>query len=140
MADAGVLKVTTAFAVGETNLTLTGYAPSAPYIGALTGTFGAMNYDPTTHLFSIGLAPDGSQTATLALSLSPLPFLQISNSGVNMQIFWPTSAIGFHLESSVNLQPPGNWIPVTNSVSVTGSLNSVSITPSEPSAFYRLKQ
>lgn len=140
MADAGVLKVTASFAVGETNLTLAGYAPSAPYIGALNGTFGAMNYDPATRLFSISLAPDGSHTATLALSLSPLPFLQISNSGVNMQIYWPTSAIGYHLESWVNLQPPGNWIPVTNSVSVTGDLNSVSIAPSEPSAFYRLKQ
>jgi hypothetical protein len=140
MADAGVLKVTAAFGVGETNLTLTGYAASAPYIGALTGTFGVMNYDPITHLFSISLAPDGSHTATLALSLSPLPFLQISNSGGNMQIFWPTSAIGFHLESTVNLQPPSSWVSVTNPVSVIGNLNSVSITPSAPSAFYRLRQ
>jgi hypothetical protein len=140
MADGGVLKVTVSFAVGETNLTLMGYAPSAPYIGALSGTFGVMNYDSATHLFSIGLAPDGSQMATLALSLSPLPFLQISNLDGNMQIFWPTSAIGFHLESTVNLQPPGNWIPVTNPVNVISNLNSVSITPSEPSAVYRLKQ
>jgi autotransporter-associated beta strand protein len=140
MTDAGVLKVTALFATGETNLTLTGYAPSAPYIGALTGTFGVMSYDPASHLFSIGLAPDGSQTATLALSLSPLPFLQISNSGGNMQIYWPTSAIGYHLESTVNLQPSGNWIPVTNSVSVISNLNSVTITPSEPSAVFRLRQ
>ncbi|HEY2082028.1 MAG TPA: hypothetical protein VGI88_04540, partial [Verrucomicrobiae bacterium] len=140
MADAGVLKVTTSFAVGETNLTLTGYAPSAPYIGALNGAFGVMNYDPTTHLFSINLAPDGSNTATLALSLSPLPYLQITNSGGNMQIFWPTSAIGYHLESTVNLQPPANWGPVTNPVNVIGNLNSVGLTPSAPASFYRLKQ
>ncbi|HWD91443.1 MAG TPA: autotransporter-associated beta strand repeat-containing protein [Verrucomicrobiae bacterium] len=140
MADAGVLKVTASFAVGETNLTLTGYAPLAPYIGALSGAFGVMNYNPTTHLFSISLAPDGSNTATLALSLTPLPFLQITNSGGNMQIFWPTSAIGFHLESAVQLQPPANWVSVTNPVSVNGNLNSVSITPSVPSAFYRLRQ
>jgi hypothetical protein len=140
MADAGVLKVTASFAVGETNLTLTGYAPSAPYIGALSGAFGVMNYNPATHFFSIDLAPDGSNTATLALSLSPLPFLQITNSGGNMQIFWPTSAIGFHLESTVLLQPPASWVSVTNPVSVIGDLNSVSITPAVPSAFYRLKQ
>jgi autotransporter-associated beta strand protein len=140
MADAGVLKVTASFAVGETNLTLTGYAPSAPYIGALSGAFGVMTYDPATHIFSIRLAPDGSDTATLALSLSPLPFLQITSSGGNMQIFWPTSAIGYHLESTVNLQPPVNWSSVTNPVSVIGQMNSVSITPSVPSAFYRLIQ
>lgn len=135
MADAGVLKVTASFAVGESNLTLAGYAPSAPYIGTLKGTFGVMNYDPTTHFFSISVAPDGSNTATLALSLSPLPFLQITNLGGNMQIFWPTSAIGYHLESALNLQPPVNWVAVTNLVGVIGNLNSVGITPSGPSVF-----
>lgn len=140
MVDAGVLKVTASFAAGESNLTLTGYAPSAPYIGALSGSFGAMNYDPTTHFFSINLAPDASNTATLALSLSPLPYLQITNVGGNMQIFWPTSEIGFHLESTPDLQPPANWVAVTNPVNVIGNFNAVGITPSTPSAFYRLKQ
>jgi hypothetical protein len=99
-----------------------------------------MNYDPATHFFSISVAPDGSHTVTLALSLSPLPYLQITNSGGNMQIFWPTSAIGYHLESTLNLQPPATWVPVTNPVSVIGNLDSVTITPSAPSVFYRLKQ
>jgi autotransporter-associated beta strand protein len=140
MTDGGVLKVTASFAVGEPNLMLVGYAPSAPYIGTLNGTFGVMHYDPITHFFSVSLAPDGSNTATLTLSLSPLPYLQITNSGGNMQIFWPTSAIGYHLESTVNLQPPASWVPVTNPSSVIGTLNSVGITPSTPGAFYRLKQ
>ena len=141
MSDAGVLKVTASFAAGETNLTLRGYAPSAPYIGALSGTFGAMHYDSASHLFSIDLAPDGSNnTATLALSLSPLPFLQITNLSSNMQIFWPTSAIGYHLESAVNLQPPASWVAVTNPVSAIGDLNSVTITPQSPPAFFRLRQ
>ena len=140
LADAGVLKVTATFAAGETNLTLTGYAASAPYIGALNGAFGAMSYDPTTHLFSVNVAPDKTRTATLALSLSPLPYLQITNVSGNMQIFWPTSTVGFQLESTTTLQPPGNWAAVTNPVSVIGSLNSVGVTPAVPSAFYRLKQ
>jgi autotransporter-associated beta strand protein len=140
LSDAGVLKVTVSFAPGETNLTLTGYAPSAPYIGALNGAFGAMNYDPAAHIFSINFAPDVSQTATLALSLSPLPFLQITNLGGNMQVFWPTSAVGYQLESATALQLPASWVPVTNSVSVAGQLNSVSLTPVAPATFYRLKQ
>jgi hypothetical protein len=72
--------------------------------------------------------------------LSPLPFWQITSSGGDMQIFWPTSAIGYHLESTVNLQPPVSWSTVTNPVSVIGQMNSVRITPSLPWAFYRLVQ
>jgi hypothetical protein len=106
----------------------------------LNGAFGAMSYDSATHLFSVNIAPDNTRTATLALSLSPLPYLQITNVGGNMQIFWPTSTVGFQLESTTTLQPPGNWSPVTNPVSVIGSLNSVGVTPAAPSAFYRLKQ
>jgi hypothetical protein len=141
LADAGVLKVTVSFAAGETNLTLTGYAPSAPYIGALNGAFGALNYDPATHLFSINVAPDDAGTATLALSLSPLPYLQITNAGGgNMQIFWPTSAIGYQLESAVNLRSSAAWGTVTNPVSVIGGFNAVGLTPATSSAFYRLKQ
>lgn len=140
VADAGVLKVTVSFATGETNLTLAGYAPSAPYIGALSGAFGAMTYDPATHLFSISVAPGRSNTATLALSLSPLPFLQITNSAGSMQIFWPTSTVGCQLESTTTLQPPASWVPVTNPVSVIGNLNAVGVTPAAPSTFYRLKQ
>jgi hypothetical protein len=140
LADAGVLKVTALFAAGETNLTLAGYAPSAPYIGALNGAFGAMNYDAATHFFSISIAPDASNTATLALSLSPLPFLQITNIDGDMRICWPASAVGFHLESALNLQSPASWSAVTNPVSVIGNLNSVGVTASAASAFYRLKQ
>jgi hypothetical protein len=140
LSDAGVLKVTASFTAGETNLTLAGYAPSAPYIGALSGAFGSMNYDVATHFFSINIAPDKSNSATLALSLSPLPFLQITNVGGDMRICWPTSAIGFHLERTVNLQSPASWHAVTNPVSVIGNLNSVGVTASAASAFYRLKQ
>jgi hypothetical protein len=140
LADGGVLQVSVSFAVGETNLTLTGYAPSAPYIGALSGAFGTMNYDSATHIFSISLAPDSSQAATLALSLSPLPFLQITKVNGSMQIFWPTSAIGYRLESTTTLQSPAGWVQVTNPASVTGTLNSVTVTPVAPATFYRLKQ
>jgi hypothetical protein len=140
LADAGVIKVTASFASGETSLTLSGYAPSAPYTGALSGAFGDVNYDSTTHLFSISLAPGSSHTATLALSLSPLPVLQITNIGANLQVFWPTSAVGYRLESAATLQSPANWVPVTNPVSVIGNVNSVSLTPAAPSTFYRLKQ
>jgi autotransporter-associated beta strand protein len=140
LADAGVLKVTVLFAAGETNLTLSGYAPASPYSGALSGAAGGLSYDGVAHLFSLNVAPDASHTATLALSLSPLPFLQITNLGENVQIFWPTSAVGYQLESTASLQSLGAWLPVTNPVDVSGGRNSVEVGPSAQSTFYRLKQ
>jgi autotransporter-associated beta strand protein len=140
LADAGVLKVTVSFATGETNVTLTGYAPASPYIGVLNGASGGMNYDSVAHIFSLNVTPDSSHTATVALSLTPLPFLQIANLGSNLQIFWPTSAVGFQLESTMTLQSPASWIPVTNPVSVISNQNAVGVTHMAPSAFFRLKQ
>ena len=140
LADAGVIQATVAFAPGETNVTLVAYAPSLPYAGALSGLLGAVSYDPAAHLLSLNVTPGGSATATVALSLSPLPFLQITNLGASVQISWPTSAIGYQLENTTTLQPSNTWVPVTNPVNVLGNQNSVGVTPSTPSVFYRLKQ
>jgi autotransporter-associated beta strand protein len=140
LADTGVIKATISFASGETNVTLAGYAPSSPYMGALSGSIGVVNYDPIAHLFSLNVTPNSSQTATLALSLSPFPFLQITNLGASMQISWPTSAVGYELENTTTLQSTGNWVSVTNPVSVIGNQNSVGVIPAAPLTFYRLKQ
>jgi len=140
LADAGVLQATVSFAPEETNVTLTGYAPSVPYAKALSGSLGGMNYDSVAHLFSLNITPNSEQTAALALSLTPLPFLQLTNLGASVQISWPTSAIGYQLENTTMLQSPGSWVPVTNPVNVIGNQNSVGLSPSAPAAFYRLKQ
>jgi len=140
LADAGVVKATVSFALGETNVTLAGYAPSLPCATALSGAVGGMAYNSMTHLFSLNVAPDSSQTATLALSLTPLPVLQITNLWSNLRISWPTSAVGYQLEGTASLKAPANWGPLTNPVSVSGAQNSVIVTPSGSSTFYRLKQ
>lgn len=140
LADDGVLQATVSFAPGETNVALVGYAPSAPYTRVLSGSLGGMNYDPGAHLFSLNITPNSSQTAALALSLTPFPVLQITNLGASLQISWPTSAIGYQLENTTTLRSPASWLPVTNPVSVVGGQNAVGVTPSAPSAFYRLKQ
>jgi hypothetical protein len=140
LADAGVIQATVLFAPGETNVTLIGYAPSLPYADAFSGSIGGVNYDPAAHIFSLNVTPNSLQTATLALSLSPFPFLQITNLGASIQISWPTSAIGYQLENTTTLQSPSNWVPVTNPVSVTGNQNAVGISPATSSVFYRLKQ
>jgi hypothetical protein len=140
LSDTGIVKATVQFAHGETNLTLSGYAPSAPYLWALDGVVSAINYDPAKHFLSVNLAPGASKTALLALSLSPPPFLQITNLAGTVQIYWPAAAIGYVLESATSLGPPSNWTATTNPVGVAGDRNIVNVVPSGQTVFYRLKQ
>lgn len=70
-ADSGSLSITVAFAPGETNVLLTGYAPSSPYF-FLGGSNQAVAYNPTTQIFSVSVAPSESGTAVLEGSLTPL--------------------------------------------------------------------
>ena len=140
LTDTGIVKATVAFAANETNVTLWGYAPAAPYVWALAGAVGATSYDPVKHIFSLNLAPGTSASALVAVSLSPPPFLQITNLGGNVQIFWPAAAIGYTLESATSLNPPVNWTATTNPVGVAGDRNTVNIVPTARTVFYRLRQ
>jgi len=140
LTDTGILKATVLFAQGETNLTLIGYAPAAPYAWAFGGSIGAISYDATKHLFSLNVAPDDSKTSNLALSLSLPPFLRIANLDGNVQISWPAAATGYVLESATALGLPGNWMTATSPVSVVDDRNVISVAPGEQAVFYRLKQ
>ncbi|MFL5307636.1 MAG: hypothetical protein ACJ8F1_20620 [Polyangia bacterium] len=66
--DNGTLSVSVAFAAGETSVTLTGYAASAPTATADTGTVGAVQYDATSKRFTLSVSPAGS-SASLKLHI-----------------------------------------------------------------------
>lgn len=140
LSDTGVLKATVLFATNETNLVLSGYAPSKPYALAFGDSAGAVTYDSAKQLFSLNVMPDASNTATLTLSLSQPPFLQITNLGGSVQILWPAPSTGYLLECATELEPSENWVSCTNSVSVVDGRNIVSVIPSSQAVFYRLKQ
>jgi hypothetical protein len=140
LSDTGIVKATVLFAPGESNVTLFGYAPSAPYAWTLNGAVTATNYDPVKHLFSLNISAGATNAALVALSLSPPPFLQITNLGGQVQIYWPAAALGYTLESTTRLVPPGNWLATTNSINVMGDRNIVNVTPASQTVFYRLAQ
>ncbi len=140
LTDTGIVKATVVFAANETNVTLWGYAPTAPYVWTLDGAVSASTYDPVKHIFSFRVAPGALASALLAVSLSPPPFLQITNLGGNVQVFWPAAALGYTLESATSLAPPVNWLATTNPVSMVGDRNTVNIAPTARTVFYRLKQ
>ena len=68
------------------------------------------------------------------LSISKAPGWPVPE---NVLITWPTNAVGAVLESTGLLQAV-NWQQVTNQVSVISGSNTVTITVSTNSQFYRL--
>jgi len=139
--DTGVAKATVAFAAGETNVTLSGYSPSLPYVLPLAGSTNNFAYDPTTHLFSVNVSPDGSGVATVAFSLTPLPSLSISpTSDGQFQISWPVVAIGYSLEKTTNISPPVFWSMAPEPITSSNNQNIVTLTNTGATWFYRLKQ
>ena len=139
--DTGLLRATVAFAAGETNVTLCGYAPSSPYALALAGATNNTTYDSKTHIFTLSVSPGNSGTATVGLSLAPVPMPQIASiTAGQFQISWPAAAVGYVLEEATNLTPPAVWFQFSGTVTSTNGQNVVAITNDDSAAFYRLRQ
>jgi autotransporter-associated beta strand protein len=137
--DNGFLRVTVAFAAGETNVALSGYAPSNPYVFSLGSTTNSLTYNATTHLFTLNLTPAASGTATLGVSLAPVPSIQITpGTAGQFQISWPLAAAGYSLQKATDLTPPVVWSQTSNAVISSNGQNVVTITNADSTVFYRL--
>ncbi len=68
------------------------------------------------------------------------PLLQIAGAGTNAVLFWPTNEIDFTLVAATNLAPNAVWSLVTNSVSVVGNQNAVTVAANNARQFFRLKR
>ncbi len=137
LSDAGALQTTVQFAPGETNVTLSGYAPSTPFVWAVTGAVDPVAYDPGNHFFSVNVAPGAAQTAALTLTLRPV--LQANASPGHLQLSW-SAVTGPVLEKATTLAPPADWAPATNAVSTVGGRNIVTVDTTAGTAFFRLRQ
>jgi hypothetical protein len=67
--DNGAIRLTVAFANGETSRTITGYAPAPPLAGAVDGSASHVTYDRSTGLFHIEVMPGSSGAATIRLEM-----------------------------------------------------------------------
>ncbi len=75
-ADTGRIDVTVSFAAGEESRTLFGYSPGGVNVTAVRGSVGALNRDPATELFTIGVRASSDGTAHLRITESggaPVP-------------------------------------------------------------------
>ena len=140
LTDSGFLRATVVYAAGETNVTLAGYAPSSPYVTALSGSVGTVTYDSVNHFFTVPVSPGNAGTATVVLSLTPIPSLQITNLTGQVRISWLTNAQGFTLQQATMLAPLPDWTPATNPIIPNGDQNTTTLTVTGTAAFFRLKQ
>jgi uncharacterized repeat protein (TIGR03803 family) len=84
-----------------------------------------------------GLAGDGT---VYSLTLPTPPPLAITSSGSNVELTWPTNAIGFILQSATNLASPAVWGNVSPAPVVVNAQNTVTNPVSGKQTFYRLSQ
>lgn len=91
-----------------------------------------------------GCANSGSFTLTISWNIQPeisgLPRLEITRTGTNVVLFWPTNATGFVPQSKTNLAATNAWINVTNIPAVVGGTNYITNPITRSALFYRLMQ
>jgi hypothetical protein len=128
-------------------------APATPAGG---GSYGALAFNGSTLYGDNLVAPGGathlvmidpptgnvadigaSVTHLDAIAFQPLPKLTMSLVTNSVVVSWPSWASSFRLQENTNLATT-NWVSNTNSVSVTGGVSQVTISPPASSRFFRL--
>jgi hypothetical protein len=66
-----------------------------------------------------------------------VPQLSIVPQGTNVIVSWPASATSFSLQQTFSINP-ANWNTVTNLISTTNNVNSVTFPATNDSAFFQL--
>jgi hypothetical protein len=88
----------------------------------------------------VAIAAGGYHTVALIGPGLVMPSLQ-ARPGVNELILsWPANAVGFTLQSTLDLTPPVTWLDSTNAPAVIGGQFTVTNTLSGSAQFYRLKK
>jgi hypothetical protein len=92
-----------------------------------------------------GFGPPGFPAFSIVdnITFSPnsvLERLDITLSGTQLVLSWPTAATGFSLEWSSTLGSSATWQPVRASVVVVGDRNTVKVTVSQTPQFFRLSK
>ena len=86
------------------------------------------------------IAAGPSQTVALIGGVELLPSLKARPNGNELILSWPTNAVEFTLQSTLNLTPPVTWIDSTQSPAVIGAQFTVTTSASDSARFYRLRK
>ena len=88
----------------------------------------------------IAIAEGGRHAVALVGSEPAMPSLNSRASGNELILSWPTSLVGFRLQSTLSLTPPVTWIDSTQSPAVIGAQFTVTNVMTGSVQFYRLRK
>ena len=74
------------------------------------------------------------------LVVSTSPALRISRTDDGVEIRWPAWASAYTLESTLSLNPPISWTPLTNAPVIVGNDQVLTLAPTNVSQFLRLRK
>jgi hypothetical protein len=102
--------------------------------GALSGTPGLS--DVGTNLFTVSLSDTNgwSSTATMSITVLPLPSISISTQGTNIVLTWSGGQPPYSLQMANNLASPA-WQTIAGPMTNTSLL----LAPTNTAAFYRIQ-
>lgn len=119
-------------------------------LGEVTGTPTAeYPYSATASPVTLGgqvlsgvtaIAAGYTHTVALLGSGSAMPSLTSRSSRNELILSWPVDAVGFTLQSTLNLTPPAIWVDSDKSPEVTGAQFAVKQTINGSAQFYRLRK
>ncbi|MCC7375100.1 MAG: hypothetical protein IT581_10615 [Verrucomicrobiales bacterium] len=81
----------------------------------------------------------GACSATLLATAASPPLSAQKTADGRVQLKWPSDAVGFSLEAADGLVPPVQWRVVSEAIVNEGGTSSVTLQPSAPTRFYRLR-
>ena len=83
---------------------------------------------------------DGVATTTNSLFVSTTtPSLGLVAANGALHLIWPSWAANYHLYSVTNLIPPISWLPVTNGITATNGVLTITVPTDSDSAFFQLR-
>ena len=87
-----------------------------------------------------GTATAGGNTGNGTIfKLTTAPQLNITRVNSSVMLTWPTTAVGFALESTTNLAAPSGWVTTTPAPTLVNGLKTVTNALTATPRFYRLK-
>ncbi len=139
--------------VGIDTPTLRGLASTAPYlhdgsaldlaavfnvsnapIGSAHASFRSLNPNQQEELLAFLHELDGSESA----APSPIPLLNVAQSGNSVLLSWANSSVGYELRWTTNLDAPQDWAPLTNTVQNSNGYYRVTLPIGGGAHFFRL--
>ena len=86
------------------------------------------------------IAAGGDHIVALFGTVPLLPALNARPNGNELILSWPTNAVGFTLQSTLDLTPPVTWLDSTSVPAVIGAHFTLTNSTSCGARFYRLRK